>query len=220
MIDKQSNDLAEVISKIKEGDTVAIGGFGGAGSPNMLIDALIKNEAAKNLIIVTNNAGQKEEGIAALLKAGKVKKIVCSYPRMKDSWVFEGLYRKGDIELELVPQGNMAERLRASGAGIGAFFTPTGFGTALAEGKETREIDGVNYVLEYPIRVDVALIKAAAADRYGNLIYRKTARNFGPVMAMAAETTIAEVSEVVEAGKLDPECVVTPGIYVNFFIKV
>ena len=220
MIDKQSNDLAEVISKIKEGDTVAIGGFGGAGSPNMLIDALIKNEAAKNLIIVTNNAGQKEEGIAALLKAGKVKKIDCSYPRMKDSWVFEGLYRKGDIELELVPQGNMAERLRASGAGIGAFFTPTGFGTALAEGKETREIDGVNYVLEYPIRVDVALIKAAAADRYGNLIYRKTARNFGPVMAMAAETTIAEVSEVVEAGKLDPECVVTPGIYVNFFIKV
>jgi len=220
MIDKQSNDLVELVSRIKEGDTVAIGGFGGAGSPNVLIDALIKNEAANNLVIVTNNAGQKEEGIAALLKAGKVNKIVCSYPRMKDSWVFEELYRKGDIELELVPQGNMAERLRASGAGIGAFFTPTGFGTALAEGKETREIDGVNYVLEYPIRVDVALIKAAKADRYGNLVYKKTARNFGPVMAMAAETTIAEVSEVVEAGELDPECVVTPGIYVNFFIKV
>ncbi len=220
MIDKQSNDLEGVISKIKAGDTIAIGGFGGAGSPNVLIDALIKNDAAKNLTIVTNNAGQKEEGIAALLKAGKVRKIVCSYPRMKDSWVFEELYRKGEIELELVPQGNMAERLRASGAGIGAFYTPTGYGTALAEGKETREIDGVNYVLEYPIRVDVALIKAAVADRYGNLIYKKTARNFGPVMAMAAETTIAEVTEVVEAGKLDPECVVTPGIYVNFFIKV
>ena len=220
MINKQSNDLVELVSKIKEGDTVAIGGFGGAGSPNVLIDELIKNEAANNLVIVTNNAGQKEEGIAALLKAGKVNKIVCSYPRMKGSWVFEELYRKGEIELELVPQGNMAERLRASGAGIGAFFTPTGYGTALAEGKETRKIDGVNYVLEYPIHVDVALIKAAKADRCGNLTYKKTARNFGPVMAMAAKTTIAEVSEVVGAGKLDPECVVTPGIYVNFFIKV
>ncbi|MBK1875085.1 3-oxoadipate CoA-transferase [Marinobacter fuscus] len=220
MIDKQTSDLLEVVSRVNEGDTVAIGGFGGAGSPNMLIDALIKNKNAKNLVIVTNNAGQKEEGIAALLKAGKVRKIICSFPRMKDSWVFEDLYRKGEIELELVPQGNMAERLRASGAGIGAFFTPTGYGTALAEGKETREIDGVNYVLEYPIRVDVALIKAAVADRYGNLTYKKTARNFGPVMAMAAKTTIAEVSEVVEAGQLDPECVVTPGIYVNVFIKV
>ncbi|MGO1500703.1 MAG: 3-oxoacid CoA-transferase subunit A [Marinobacter sp.] len=220
MINKQSSSPEEVIAQIKDGDTIAIGGFGGAGSPNMLIDALINHGAARNLTVVSNNAGQKEEGIAALLKTGKVSRIVCSYPRMKDSWVFEELYRNGDIELELVPQGNMAERLRAGGAGIGAFFTPTGYGTALAEGKETRKIGGVHYVLEYPISVDVALIKAKAADRYGNLIYNKTARNFGPVMAMAADSTIVEVSEVVAAGELDPECVVTPGVHVDHFVKV
>lgn len=220
MINKQISDPGEAISRIKDGDTIAIGGFGGAGSPNVLIDTLITCSEAKNLTIVSNNAGQNEEGIAALLKAGKVSKIVCSFPRMKDAWVFEELYRRGELELELVPQGNLAERLRARGAGIGAFFTPTGYGTILAEGKETREIDGVHYVLEHPIKVDVALIKAKAADRFGNLTYNKTARNFGPVMAMAADITIVEVSDVVAAGELDPEAVVTPGIYVDHFFKV
>lgn len=220
MINKQISCPEDAISRIKDGDTIAIGGFGGAGSPNVLIDTLIERSDAKNLTIVSNNAGQNEEGIAALLKAGKVSKIVCSFPRMRNAWVFEELYRKGELELELVPQGNLAERLRASGAGIGAFFTPTGHGTALAEGKETREIDGVHYVLEHPIRVDVALIKAKAADRFGNLIYNKTARNFGPVMASAADITVVEVSEVMLAGEMDPENVVTPGIYVDYFYKV
>lgn len=220
MINKQIGSPEEAISRIKDGDIIGIGGFGGAGSPNVLIDTLIAHSDAKNLTVVSNNAGQNEEGIAALLKTGKVSKIVCSFPRMKNAWVFEELYRNGDLELELVPQGNLAERLRARGAGIGAFFTPTGYGTALAEGKETREIEGVHYVLEHPIKIDVALIKAKSADRFGNLVYNKTARNFGPVMAMAAETTIAEVSEVVEAGDLDPEVVVTPGVYVDCFVKV
>jgi 3-oxoadipate CoA-transferase alpha subunit len=220
MINKQISCPEEAISRVKDGDTVAIGGFGGAGSPNILIDTLIERSEAKNLTIVSNNAGENEEGIAALLKAGKVRKIVCSFPRMKNSWVFEELYRKGELELELVPQGNLAERLRARGSGIGAFFTPTGYGTALAEGKEIREIDGVHYVLEYPITVDVALIKAKAADRFGNLIYNKTARNFGPVMAMAADITIVEVSEVMQPGELDPENIVTPGIYVDYFVNI
>lgn len=220
MINKQISGPEEAISRIRDGDIIAIGGFGGAGSPNVLIDTLIAHNEAKNLTIVSNNAGQNEEGIAALLKTGKVSKIVCSFPRMKNAWVFEELYRKGELELELVPQGNLAERLRARGAGIGAFFTPTAYGTALAEGKETREIEGVHYVLEHPIKVDVALIKAKAADRFGNLTYNKTARNFGPVMAMAADITIVEVSDVAEAGELDPEAVVTPGIYVDYFFKV
>lgn len=220
MINKQISGPEEAISRIKDGDIIAIGGFGGAGSPNVLIETLIAHSEAKNLTIVSNNAGQNEEGIAALLKTGKVSKIVCSFPRMKNAWVFEELYRKGELELELVPQGNLAERLRARGAGIGAFFTPTAYGTALAEGKETREIEGVHYVLEHPIKVDVALIKAKAADRFGNLTYNNTARNFGPVMAMAADITIVEVSDVVEAGELDPEAVVTPGIYVDYFFKV
>lgn len=220
MINKQISGPEEAISRIRDGDIIAIGGFGGAGSPNVLIETLIAHSEAKNLTIVSNNAGQNEEGIAALLKTGKVSKIVCSFPRMKNAWVFEELYRKGELELELVPQGNLAERLRARGAGIGAFFTPTAYGTALAEGKETREIEGVHYVLEHPIKVDVALIKAKAADRFGNLTYNNTARNFGPVMAMAADITIVEVSDVVEAGELDPEAVVTPGIYVDYFFKV
>jgi 3-oxoadipate CoA-transferase alpha subunit len=220
MINKQISGPEEAISRIRDGDIIAIGGFGGAGSPNVLIDTLIAHNEAKNLTIVSNNAGQNEEGIAALLKTGKVSKIVCSFPRMKNAWVFEELYRKGELELELVPQGNLAERLRARGAGIGAFFTPTAYGAALAEGKEPREIEGVHYVLEHPIKVDVALIKAKAADRFGNLTYNKTARNFGPVMAMAADITIVEVSDVAEAGELDPEAVVTPGIYVDYFFKV
>lgn len=220
MINKQIDSLEEAISWVKDGDIIGIGGFGGAGSPNVLIDTLIAHSEAKNLTIVSNNAGQDEEGIAALLKTGKVSKIVCSFPRMKNAWVFEELYRNGELKLELVPQGNLAERLRARGAGIGAFFTPTGYGTALAEGKETREIEGVHYVLEHSIKIDVALIKAKSADRFGNLTYNKTARNFGPVMATAADITIVEVSEVVDAGELDPETVVTPGIYVNCFVKV
>ncbi|MDO6822764.1 3-oxoacid CoA-transferase subunit A [Marinobacter sp. 1_MG-2023] len=220
MINKQISRPEDAISRIKDGDVVAIGGFGGAGAPNVLIDSLIENSDAKDLTIVSNNAGQNEEGIAALLKTGKVSKIVCSFPRMKNAYVFEELYRNGELKLELVPQGNLAERLRARGAGIGAFFTPTGYGTALAEGKETREIDGIQYVLEHPIKIDVALIKAKAADRFGNLVYNKTARNFGPVMAMAADITIVEVSEVAQTGELDPENIVTPGIYVDYFFNI
>lgn len=208
------DSAAEAVVGIEDGSTVLVGGFGMAGMPVALIDALIE-QGAGDLTIVSNNAGNGETGLAALLARGRVRKMVCSFPRQHDSWVFDGLYRAGKIELELVPQGNLAERMRAAGAGIGAFFSPTGVGTPLAEGKETREIDGRTFVLEYPIRGDVALIGAHRADRMGNLVYRKTARNFGPVMATAAATTIAQVSEVVETGELDPEAVVTPGIYVD-----
>jgi 3-oxoadipate CoA-transferase alpha subunit len=190
-----------------------------AGMPVELIDALIEHGAG-DLTIVSNNAGNGDTGLAALLAAGRVRKVVCSFPRQSDSWVFDGLYRAGKIELEVVPQGNLAERLRAAGAGIGAFFSPTGAGTPLAEGKETRVIDGREYVLEYPIRGDVALIKAHTADRMGNLVYRKTARNFGPVMATAATVTIAQVASIVEIGALDPEAVVTPSIYVDRLVEV
>jgi 3-oxoadipate CoA-transferase alpha subunit len=210
---------AEAVTAVKDGDTVLVGGFGMAGMPVQLIDALIEHGSG-DLTIVSNNAGNGDTGLAALLAAGRVRKVVCSFPRQSDSWVFDGLYRAGKIELEVVPQGNLAERLRAAGAGIGAFFTPTGVGTVLAEGKETRVIDGREYVLEYPIRGDVALIKAHVADRMGNLVYRKTARNFGPVMATAAAVTIAQVSSVVEVGTLDPEAVVTPAIYVNRIVEV
>jgi len=196
-----------------------IGGFGTAGMPSELIDALI-GEGARDLTIVSNNAGNGEVGLAALLKAKRVRKIVCSFPRQTDSYVFDALYHAGEIELELVPQGNLAERIRAAGAGIGAFFTPTGYGTLLAEGKETREINGRNYVLEYPIEADFALIKAQRADRWGNLVYRKTARNFGPIMAAAAKCTIVQVREVVNLGDLDPEAVVTPGIYVKRVVEI
>jgi 3-oxoadipate CoA-transferase alpha subunit len=191
-----------------------IGGFGTAGMPAELIEALIA-QGASDLTIISNNAGNAETGLAALLKAKRVRKIVCSFPRQPDSWVFDGLYRAGEIALELVPQGTLAERIRAAGAGIGAFFTPTGYGTQLAEGKETRIINGRPHVLEYALQGDVALIKAHRADRWGNLVYRKAARNFGPIMATAARCTIAQVSAIVELGALDPEIIVTPGIFVH-----
>ena len=207
-------DAALAAAGIFDGATVLIGGFGSAGQPVELIDAM-RRTGVGDLTVVSNNAGNGEEGLAALLKAGLVRRIVCSFPRQKDSWVFDELYRAGRIELEVVPQGNLAERMRAAGAGIGAFFCPTGVGTPLAEGKEERTIDGRKYLLEYPIRGDLALVKAYRADPVGNLVYRRTARNFGPVMATAATTTIVQVDEVVEAGSLDPEAVVTPGIYVE-----
>jgi len=219
MIDKTVATAREAVADIRDGATVMIGGFGAAGLPSELIDALIA-QGARDLTIVNNNAGNGEVGLAALLKAKRVRKIICSFPRQTDSYVFDALYHTGAIELELVPQGNLAERIRAAGAGIGAFYTPTGFGTLLAEGKETREINGRNYVLEYPIEADFALIKALRADRWGNLVYRKTARNFGPIMAAAAECTIAQVREVVNLGDLDPEVVVTPGIYVKRVVEI
>jgi 3-oxoadipate CoA-transferase alpha subunit len=204
----------EAVAGVEDGATVLIGGFGMAGMPVALIDALIR-QGASDLTVVSNNAGNGDTGLAALLAAGRVRKMVCSFPRQSDSWVFDGLYRDGKIELEVVPQGNLAERMRAAGAGIGAFFCPTGVGTPLAEGKEEREINGRRYTLEYPIKGDLALIGAHRADRAGNLVYRKTARNFGPVMATAATTVVAQVREVVDVGAIDPEVVVTPGIYVD-----
>ena len=209
----------EAVADIADGSTVLIGGFGMAGMPVTLIDALIR-QGADDLTVVSNNAGNGDTGLAALLAAGQVRKMICSFPRQSDSWVFDGLYRAGKIELEVVPQGNLAERMRAAGAGIGAFFSPTGVGTPLAEGKETREIDGRTYVCEYPISGDVALIGAYVGDKMGNLTYRKTARNFGPVMATAAATTIAEVRRVVEIGDIDPEVVVTPGIFVDRIVDL
>ncbi|MBL8379226.1 MAG: 3-oxoacid CoA-transferase subunit A [Burkholderiales bacterium] len=219
MIDKIVADATAAFSGLADGATVLIGGFGGAGMPDQLIEGLIAH-GASDLTIVSNNAGNGETGLAALLKAGRVKKIICSFPRQADSHHFDNLYRAGKIELELVPQGNLAERIRAAGAGIGGFFTPTGYGTELARGKETREIGGRMYVLESPIHADVALIKAERGDRWGNLTYRKAARNFGPVMAMAARITIAQVYETVALGALDPETVVTPGIFVTRVLKV
>ncbi len=219
MIDKTVATPADAVAGIPDGSTVMIGGFGRAGQPVELIDALIAS-GARDLTIVSNNAGNGDVGLAALLRERRVRRILCSFPRQHDSWVFDELYRAGEIELELVPQGNLAERIRAAGAGIGAFFSPTGVGTVLAEGKEERVIDGRRYVLEYPIRADVALISALKADRWGNLVYRETARNFGPVMASAATTTIAQVDEVVELGSLDPEAVATPGIFVERVVAV
>ncbi len=211
--------VAEAVAGIEDGATMLVGGFGLAGMPVQLIDALIE-QGATDLTVVSNNAGNGDTGLAALLAKGRVRKVICSFPRQVDSYVFDGLYRDGTIELEVVPQGNLAERMRAAGAGIGAFFCPTGVGTPLAEGKETREIDGRMYVLEYPIRGDVALVGAHRADRMGNVVYRKTARNFGPVMATAATTTIVQVRDVVESGALDPETVVTPSIYVDRVVSV
>ena len=219
MINKIAPSVEAALQGIADGSVVLVGGFGTAGIPNELIDGLIAQNA-RDLTIVNNNAGNAEYGIAALLKAGKVRKIICSFPRQVDSYVFDELYRAGKLELELVPQGNLAERIRAAGAGIGAFFSPTGFGTDLAKGKETREINGRMYVLEMPIHADVALIKAERGDRWGNLTYRKAARNFGPVMATAAKKTIASVHEIVELGALDPEVIITPGIYVNKVVLV
>lgn len=219
MIDKIAATVAEALQGTPDGATVLIGGFGTAGIPNELIDGLIE-QGARDLTVVNNNAGNGDTGLAALLGAGRVRKIVCSFPRQADSHVFDALYRSGRIELELVPQGNLAERLRAAGAGIGAFFTPTGYGTELARGKETRVIDGRPCVLEYPIHGDLALIQAERGDRWGNLTYRKAARNFGPVMATAARRTVASVHKVVELGQLDPEAVVTPGIHVSHIVRV
>lgn len=209
----------EAVAGIEDGSTVLVGGFGLAGMPFDLIDALIR-QGAKDLTVVSNNAGNGEVGLAALLKAGRVRKVMCSFPRQVDSYVFDDLYRAGEVELEVVPQGNLAERMRAAGAGIGAFYCPTAVGTPLADGKESRVFDGREYLLEYPIKGDYALISAHRADSVGNLVYRKTARNFGPVMATAATTTIAQVGEVVPAGTLDPEAVVTPSIYVDRIVPV
>jgi 3-oxoadipate CoA-transferase alpha subunit len=219
LIDKTVATAADAVAGITDGATVMIGGFGSAGMPSELIDALIE-QGARELTIVNNNAGNGETGLAALLKARRVRKIICSFPRQADSQVFDALYHAGDIELELVPQGNLAERIRAAGAGIGAFFTPTGYGTLLAEGKETRMIDGRHYVLEHPIRADYALIRAERADRWGNLVYRKTARNFGPIMASAARCAIVQVREIVPLGALDPEAIVTPGIFVKRVVAI
>jgi len=224
MINKIALSIADALADVRDGATVMIGGFGTAGIPNELIDGLIA-QGAKDLTVVNNNAGNAEVGLAALLKAGRVRKIICSFPRQADSQVFDGLYRSGRLELELVPQGNLAERIRAAGAGIGAFFSPTGYGTELAlnadgSAKETREINGRPYVLEMPIHADLALIKAERGDRWGNLTYRKAARNFGPVMAMAARKTVATVHEVVALGELDPEHIVTPGIFVHQIVQI
>ena len=219
MINKIVPTPAAAVAGIHDGATVMIGGFGTAGMPSELIDALIA-QGARELTIVNNNAGNADIGLAALLKAKRVRRIVCSFPRQTDSWVFDALFKAGEIELELVPQGNLAERIRAAGAGIGAFFTPTGYGTLLAEGKETRVIDGRNYVLELPIHADYALIKADRGDRWGNLTYRKTARNFGPIMATAAKCAIVQVREIVALGGLDPEHIITPGIFVQRVVAI
>jgi 3-oxoadipate CoA-transferase alpha subunit len=219
MIDKIVPDVHAAVAGIQDGATVMVGGFGLAGMPSALVEGLIA-QGARDLTIVANNAGNGDTGLAALLKAKRVRKVICSFPRQSDSYVFDALYHAGEIELELVPQGNLAERIRAAGAGIGGFFTPTGFGTDLAVGKETRRSDGRDYVLEYPIKADYALIKALKADRWGNLVYRKTARNFGPVMASAARCAVVQVDEVVALGDLDPECIVTPGIHVQRVVRV
>jgi 3-oxoadipate CoA-transferase alpha subunit len=219
MINKLMPSLAQAVADVPDGATVMIGGFGTAGLPNELTEALIE-QGARDLVIVNNNAGNGETGLAALIKAKRVRKIICSFPRQVDSHHFDAQYRSGELELELVPQGNLAERIRAAGAGIGAFFTPTSYGTPLAEGKETRVINGRPYVLEYPIHADYAFIKAERGDRWGNLTYRMTARNFGPVMATAARVTVATVHEVVELGTLDPEAVVTPGLFVQRVVRI
>ena len=219
MIDKTLASAAAALADVRDGATVMIGGFGTAGLPHELIDALI-DTGARDLVVVNNNAGNGDTGLARLLALKRVRKIICSFPRQADSHHFDALYRAGQIELELVPQGNLAERIRAAGAGIGGFFTPTGYGTTLAKGKETRLIDGRGFVLESPIHGDFALIRAEKGDRWGNLTYRMTARNFGPVMAMAAKVTVATVHEVVELGALDPESVVTPGLFVQRLVRV
>ncbi len=214
MISKIFDSFRAALADIPDGASIMIGGFGLAGQPTELIEALL-DQGAKDLVIINNNAGNGDTGLAALLKAGRVRKIICSFPRQSDSQVFDGLYRAGKIELELVPQGNLAERIRAAGAGIGGFYTPTGVGTPLAEGKESRRIHGRDYILEYPLHADYALIKARSADRWGNLVYRKTARNFGPIMATASRVAVVQVENIVELGELDPETIVTPGLFVQ-----
>jgi len=219
MTDKIVPSARIALQQVNDGDTIMIGGFGDAGTPDVLIEALIA-QGAKNLTVISNNAGNGDGGLAALLKARRVRKMICSFPRMAKSWVFDGLYKSGEIELELVPQGNLACRIEAAGAGLGAVFTPTGYGTELAKGKETRHINGRHYVLEYPLHADFALIRAQCADRWGNLTYRMTARNFGPIMARAARHTVVQASEIVPLGGIDPEVVVTPGIFVRHVVPV
>ena len=219
MINKTFESVAAALDGIADGSVIMVGGFGTAGMPSELVDGVIAS-GARELTIISNNAGNGEIGLAALLKAGRVAKVICSFPRQSDSYVFDELYLAGKVQLEVVPQGNLAERIRAAGSGIGAFYSPTGYGTLLAEGKETRVIDGRNYVLEMPLHADVALIKAENGDRWGNLTYRKAARNFGPIMAMAAKTTIAQVKRIVELGELDPEHIITPGIFVQRVVAV
>lgn len=219
MLDKIQTSVAEALVDLRDGATIMIGGFGLAGQPRELIEGLLE-QGAKDLVIISNNAGNGDTGLAALLKQGRVKKIICSFPRQVDSWVFDQLYRAGKIELELVPQGDLAERIRAAGAGIPAFYGPTGFGTQLAEGAETRDFDGTKTVLKTALSADFALVKAHRSDRWGNLVYRKTARNFGPVMLSAAKTTIVQVNEVLEVGGLDPESIVSPGIFVDRVVEL
>lgn len=219
MIDKTVESAASSVADIFDGATVLIGGFGEAGSPIELIHALI-DHGAKNLTVVNNNTGSGHVGLAALIENGQVGKMICSFPRTANSTVFPDLYRSGKIELELVPQGTLAERIRAAGAGIPAFFTPTSVGTPLANGKEIRHFEGRDYVMEAWLKADFALVKAQKADRYGNLVYNKTARNFGPIMCMAARTTIVQCKHIVAAGELDPEVIVTPGIFVNRIVKI
>ncbi|MAI12110.1 MAG: 3-oxoadipate CoA-transferase [Rhodospirillaceae bacterium TMED167] len=218
MIDKRIPSIEDALLGIRDGSVILVGGFGNAGSPIPLLEALI-DQGATDLTIVSNNAGEGDFGLAALMKAGRIKKIICSYPRSSGSIIFEELYDQGKIDLEVVPQGTLSERMRAAGAGIGGFYTPTSAGTLLAKGKETREIDGKLHVLEHPLKGDVALIKADLADRWGNLTYNKSARNFGPTMAMAADLTVAQVRQIVELGKISPELVVTPGIFVNRVVE-
>jgi 3-oxoadipate CoA-transferase alpha subunit len=214
MIDKTVSSASAAVADIPDGASILIGGFGTAGMPVELIEALI-TRGVGDLTIINNNAGNGDSGVAALLREGRVRKMICSFPRQSDSYHFDRRYRAGEVELELVPQGNLAARIEAAGAGLGAIFTPTGYGTLLAEGKETRQIDGKNYVLEYPIAADFALIKGHKADRWGNLVYRKTARNFGPIMAMASKIAIVQVDSIVPLGSIDPESIVTPGIFVQ-----
>ncbi len=219
MIDKRVATCAEAVADVFDGATVMVGGFGTAGLPNELIEPLIE-QGARDLTIVNNNAGNGDTGLAALIAKGRVRRIVCSFPRQADSWHFDREYKAGRVELEFVPQGNLAERIRAAGAGIGAFFTPTGYGTPLAHGKETRVIAGRGYVLEHPIHADFALIKAERGDRWGNLTYRKTARNFGPIMATAAKVTVATIFDIAELGVIDPETVITPGLFVQRVVRI
>ena len=218
-MNKRYPDVAHALQGIHDGDTIMIGGFGLAGQPAALIDGLADLNV-KGLTVISNNAGNGDTGLAALLARGQVQKIICSFPRQHDSHVFDGLYRAGKIELELVPQGNLVARIEAAGAGLGAIFTPVGYGTDLAKGKEVREINGRHYVLEYPLHAQVALVKAHMADVYGNLVYRKTARNFGPIMAAAAKMAVVQVAHVVAAGQLDPETIVTPGIFVQRVVQI
>jgi 3-oxoadipate CoA-transferase alpha subunit len=219
MIDKRVRDLGAAVAGIKDGSVVLCAGFGGAGLPDALCEAVIE-QGARDLTVVANNAGSGRAGLAALMAAGRVSKIMCSFPRSSGSVVFEELYAAGKIELELLPQGTLSERMRCAAAGLGGFYSPVSVGTRLAEGKEHREIDGRTYVLEQPLRGDVALLCADRADRWGNLTYRKSARNFNPTMAMAADLSIVQVRHIVDLGELDPEMIVTPGIFVDRIVQV